>query len=48
MQKKEYKAPTSKTIQLEAKYTLLQASSGEPQRYSIRYQGDDDGEGEGE
>lgn len=47
MQKKEYIAPTSKTIQIEAKCTLLQGSP-EPQSYSLRYRGDDDGEGEGE
>ena len=47
MQKKEYIAPTSMAIQLKAKYTLLEGSFG-PQSYSLRYHGDDYGNGEGE
>lgn len=45
MQKKEYIAPTSMAIQLKAKYTLLEESF---ESYSLRYRGDDDGNGEGE
>ena len=48
MKKKEYIAPISRTVHLEAKYTLLQMSQEEPQRYSLRYSGDDYGEGEGD
>ena len=47
MQKKDYIAPTSMAIQLKAKYTLLGESFG-TQSYSLRYHGDDDGNGEGE
>ena len=47
MLKKEYIAPTSMAIQLKAKYTLLEGSFG-PQSYSLRYGGENEGNGEGE
>ena len=50
MKKKEYMAPTTETVHIEAKYTFLQISGGydEPQQRSLRYHGDDEGWGEGE
>lgn len=47
MKKKEYMAPTTETVHIEAKYTLLQYSDPEPQR-RVSFAGDDDGSGEGE
>jgi hypothetical protein len=46
MHKKDYMTPSLKIIHLRAKQTFLQTSSTQPT--SLRYGGDDDGEGEGD
>ena len=48
MKKKEYMAPTTETVHIEAKHTFLQYSDPEPQPRSVSFAGDDEGWGEGE